>query len=95
MRKGRKKKGQLEFAALVNLGTERDQKGAPVSAPSIHVGAHVGAAPSIQVGAQVGADPPQLRYTTAFNCFLIAHRCPCKSTTTALYNRVQLFPYSS
>ncbi len=40
-RKG-KKKGQLEFATMVNPGTGRDEKGAPISALSIHVGALVG-----------------------------------------------------
>jgi hypothetical protein len=43
LRKGPKKKGQLEFATLVNPGTGRDEKGPPISAPSIHVGALVGA----------------------------------------------------
>jgi hypothetical protein len=38
-----KKKGQLEFATLVSPGTGRDEKGAPMSAPSIHIGALVGA----------------------------------------------------
>jgi hypothetical protein len=37
LRKG--KKSQLEFANLVSPGTGRDEKGAPISAPSIHVGA--------------------------------------------------------
>jgi hypothetical protein len=41
--KERKKKGQLEFATTVNPGTGRDEKGALISAPSIHVGALVGA----------------------------------------------------
>ncbi len=36
--KKRKKKGQLEFATMVNPGTGRDEKGAPISEPSIHVG---------------------------------------------------------
>jgi hypothetical protein len=39
----RKKKGQLEFTTLVSSGTRRDEKGTPISAPSIHVGAQVGA----------------------------------------------------
>jgi hypothetical protein len=39
----RKKKGQLEFTTLVNPRTRRDEKGALISAPSIHVGALVGA----------------------------------------------------
>ncbi len=34
---------QLEFATLVSPGTGRDEKGAPISAPSIHIGALVGA----------------------------------------------------
>jgi hypothetical protein len=38
-----KKKGQLEFATMVNPGTGRDEKGARISAPFIHVGAMVGA----------------------------------------------------
>jgi hypothetical protein len=38
-----KEKSQLEFTTLVNLRTRRDEKGAPISAPSIHVGALVGA----------------------------------------------------
>jgi hypothetical protein len=38
-----KKKGQLEFATLVSPGTERVEKGAPMSAPSIRIGALVGA----------------------------------------------------
>jgi hypothetical protein len=38
-----KKMGQLEFTTLVNPGTRRDEKGAPISAPSIHIGALVGA----------------------------------------------------
>ncbi len=42
LRKG-EKKGQLEFATLVSPGTGRDEKGAPMSAPSIHIGALVGA----------------------------------------------------
>jgi hypothetical protein len=37
------KKGQLEFATLVNSGTGRDEKGAPITAPFIHIGALVGA----------------------------------------------------
>jgi hypothetical protein len=37
-----KKKGQLEFTTLVNPGTKRDEKGTPISAPSIHIGAPVG-----------------------------------------------------
>jgi hypothetical protein len=41
-RKG-KKKGQLEFVTMVNPGTGRDEKGAPINAPFIHVGAMVGA----------------------------------------------------
>jgi hypothetical protein len=41
-RKG-KKKSQLEFATMVNPGTGRDEKGARISAPFIHVGAMVGA----------------------------------------------------
>jgi len=41
LRKG-KKKGQLEFTTLVSPGTGRDEKGAPMSAPSIHIGALVG-----------------------------------------------------
>jgi len=41
LRKG-EKKGQLEFATLVSPVTERDEKGAPISAPSIHIGALVG-----------------------------------------------------
>jgi hypothetical protein len=40
LRKG--KKGQLEFTTLVSPGTGRDEKGAPMSAPSIHIGALVG-----------------------------------------------------
>jgi len=39
----RKKKGQLEFTTLVSPGRGRDEKGAPISAPSIHIGALVGA----------------------------------------------------
>jgi hypothetical protein len=43
-----KNKGQLEFATLVSPGTgRRDEKGAPMSAPSIHIGALVGAAGSL------------------------------------------------
>jgi hypothetical protein len=42
LKKG-KKKGQLEFITLVSPGTGRDEKGAPMSAPSIHIGALVGA----------------------------------------------------
>jgi hypothetical protein len=38
-----KKGGQLEFTTLVSPGTGRDEKGAPISAPSIHFGAPVGA----------------------------------------------------
>jgi len=38
----RKKKGQIEFTTLVSPGTGRDEKGAPMSAPSIHIGALVG-----------------------------------------------------
>jgi len=38
-----KTKGQLEFATLVSQGTGRDEKGALISAPSIHIGALVGA----------------------------------------------------
>jgi hypothetical protein len=41
LRKG--KKSQLEFATLVSPGTGRDEKGAPISAPSIHIGALVDA----------------------------------------------------
>jgi len=33
------KKGQLEFTTSVNPRTERDEKGTPISAPSIHIGA--------------------------------------------------------
>jgi hypothetical protein len=42
--KGKKKKnkGQLELATLVSPMTGRDEKGAPISAPSIHIGALVG-----------------------------------------------------
>jgi hypothetical protein len=36
-------KGQLEFVTLVSPGTGRDEKGSPMSAPSIHIGALVGA----------------------------------------------------
>ncbi len=39
----RKKKGQLEFTTLVSSGTGRDEKGPPISTPSIHIGAQVGA----------------------------------------------------
>jgi hypothetical protein len=42
LRKG-KKKNQLEFTTLVSLGTGRDEKDAPIRAPSIHIGALVGA----------------------------------------------------
>ncbi len=42
LRKGGKKKGRLEIATLVNSGTGRDEKDAPISAPSIHIGALVG-----------------------------------------------------
>jgi hypothetical protein len=38
LKKGQKE-GQLEFATLVSQGTGRDKKGAPISAPSIHIGA--------------------------------------------------------
>jgi hypothetical protein len=38
-----KKKGQLEFVTFVSPGTARDEKGAPMSAPSIHIGPLVGA----------------------------------------------------
>jgi len=34
---------QLEFATLVSPGTGRDEKGTPISAPSIQIGALVGA----------------------------------------------------
>jgi len=37
------KKGQLEFATLVSPRTGRDEKNAPMNAPSIHIGALVGA----------------------------------------------------
>jgi len=37
-----KKKGQLEFATLVSPRIGNDEKGAPMNAPSIHVGALVG-----------------------------------------------------
>jgi hypothetical protein len=33
----RKEKGQLEFTTLANPRTRKDEKGAPISAPSIHV----------------------------------------------------------
>jgi hypothetical protein len=39
----KKKQGQLEFANLVSPGTGRDEKGAPINTPSIHIGALVGA----------------------------------------------------
>jgi len=42
LKKG-KKKCQLEFATLVSLRTRTNKKGAPMSAPSIHIGALVGA----------------------------------------------------
>jgi hypothetical protein len=38
-----KKKCQLEFVTLVSPGTGRDEKGAPMSAPSIHIRALVDA----------------------------------------------------
>ncbi len=41
--KKREKKGQLDFATMVSQGTRRDEKGAPISALSIHIGALVGA----------------------------------------------------
>jgi hypothetical protein len=41
--KRKKENGQLEFTTLVNRGTGRDEKGAPINAPSIHIGALVGA----------------------------------------------------
>jgi len=34
--KKNKKKGEPEFATLVSPGTGRDEKGSPISAPSIH-----------------------------------------------------------
>ncbi len=37
LKKGQKK-SQLEFATLVGQWTRRDEKGAPISAPSIHIG---------------------------------------------------------
>jgi len=42
LRKGKKMR-QLEFATLVSSGIGRDEKGAPISAPSIHIGALMGA----------------------------------------------------
>ncbi len=42
LKKG-KRKGQLEFTTLVSQGTGWDKRGAPMSAPSIHIGALVGA----------------------------------------------------
>ncbi len=39
----RKRKNQLEFTTLVNPRTRKDEKGAPINAPSIHIGALVGA----------------------------------------------------
>ncbi len=38
----KKKMRQLEFATLVSPRTRRDEKGAPIHAPSIHIGALVG-----------------------------------------------------
>jgi len=38
LKKG-KKKCQLEFTTLDSQGTGRDERGAPMSAPSIHIGA--------------------------------------------------------
>jgi hypothetical protein len=35
--------GQFEFTTLVSPRTRRDEKGAPIIAPSIHIGALVGA----------------------------------------------------
>jgi hypothetical protein len=40
-KKKKKKKGQPELATLVSPGTGRDEKGTPISAPSIHIGALV------------------------------------------------------
>jgi hypothetical protein len=37
------KKGQPKFAILVSPWIGRDEKGTPISAPSIHIGALVGA----------------------------------------------------
>jgi hypothetical protein len=42
LRKGIKMR-QLEFPTLVSPGIGRDEKGAPISAPSIQIGALVGA----------------------------------------------------
>jgi hypothetical protein len=39
----RKRKNQLEFTTVVSPKIARDKKGAPISAPSIHIGALVGA----------------------------------------------------
>jgi len=41
LRKG-KKMGQLEFTTLVSPRLGRNEKGAPISTPSIHIGALVG-----------------------------------------------------
>jgi hypothetical protein len=62
LRKG-KKKGQLEFTTLVSPG--RDQKGAPIGAPSIHIGALVGAGslwplPTFRLLAYAAWPPPSL-----------------------------------
>jgi len=35
--------GQFEFTTLVSPRTRRDEKGAPIITPSIHIGALVGA----------------------------------------------------
>jgi len=42
MKEKKKNKGQLELATLVSPMTGTDEKGAPISAPSIHIGALVG-----------------------------------------------------
>ncbi len=39
----RKRKNQLEFTTMVSPKIGRDKKGAPISAPSIHISALVGA----------------------------------------------------
>ncbi len=65
------KMGQLEFTTLVSPRTRKDEKGAPIIAPSIHIGALVGASSFLAKSSTLKMDSKQSKEcVTLWPCYL-------------------------